>query len=223
MAESKKGKLSKLWAEIKQGNWDYFFDALAFRLPVRIFSYFHFYMYEAADLDLRKSDCPDCWCRFGTIDDIEMLTEMKLKREVVESRFRRGDLVAMVGKEDKVLAVIWANTGNEDYPGPNAYFLFGGYTRPEARGQGLSSLIEKFLREHFSARGRQTIFGSIGALNKSSLRIHERMGFRRVGNAYYMIILGLVVVYFKSWPFDEGKIRFFLKKPPDNKKLWFLP
>ena len=222
-ARGLKEKFGKLWAEIRKGNWDYFFDALAFRLPVRFFSYFHFYLYLCEKFDFSAIKRSDVWCRFGDVGDIDMLVDMGLKREIVESRLRYQYRVAIAGRDNKALAAVWATIGNDRYPGSDAYFVYGGYTKPSERGQGFSSLCQDLINRTFHKEGRLKSYGTIGALNTNSIRIHEKMGFDRVGDGIYMIILGIVMIYFRSWPFNEGKIRFFLKKPPDNEKLWYLP
>lgn len=223
MARTFKEKAAKFLGELRKGNWDYVLDAIAYRLPVWAFSYFHFYMYKAAKLDLKIVDHPEVWCRFGNLDDLDALVDLGLKSEVVKLRLDNNYRVAVVGKEQKILAVVWAIIDNPHLQDSDSYFVFGGYTRPEDRGQGLTSLAQKLIREYCAARGRINLIASIGALNTVSIRIHERMGFHKVGNAIYMIIFGVVIVYFKSWPFQERKLRLYKKRPPHNEKLWFLP
>ena len=218
-----KEKIIKMWREIKRGNFDYLFDAIAYRLPTRVFSYYHFYLVAADKLNVNAPDRPDLFRRLGTIDDLDMLVDLGQKPELVKKRFAADHRVVIAGKDNKILTLVWGSPGNDKYPGPEAYFAYGAFTMPSARGQGITSIVQDFLHRLYVTEGRKRIYGTIGALNTVSRRVHERMGYTEVGEGVYMIILGIVTVYLKSWPFKEGKIRFFLSRPPDNEKLWFLP
>ncbi|MFM2483831.1 GNAT family N-acetyltransferase [Celerinatantimonas yamalensis] len=55
------------------------------------------------------------------------------------------------------------------------------YFAPEAKGKGMGRLIYHALLEQLKRLGIRTVIGSIALPNDSSIALHERLGFKKVG------------------------------------------
>jgi L-amino acid N-acyltransferase YncA len=55
------------------------------------------------------------------------------------------------------------------------------YVREEYQGQGIGRALVEELVAHARAAGKRAVFADIEAGNAGSIRLHERLGFRRVG------------------------------------------
>ena len=55
------------------------------------------------------------------------------------------------------------------------------YVREEFQGQGIGRALVEELIAHARAAGKRAMFADIEAGNAGSIRLHERLGFRRVG------------------------------------------
>jgi L-amino acid N-acyltransferase YncA len=55
------------------------------------------------------------------------------------------------------------------------------YVREEFQGQGIGRALVEELVAHARAAGKRAVFADIEAGNAGSIRLHERLGFRRVG------------------------------------------
>lgn len=55
------------------------------------------------------------------------------------------------------------------------------FINPDMTGQGLGTLMLKYLLEEARARGIQNILAAISSINKDSIRFHSRHGFKECG------------------------------------------
>ncbi|CCE75463.1 GNAT family N-acetyltransferase [Clavibacter nebraskensis] len=55
------------------------------------------------------------------------------------------------------------------------------YVRDAFQGQGVGRALVEAVVEHARAAGKRAVFADIEARNTGSIRLHERLGFRRVG------------------------------------------
>jgi L-amino acid N-acyltransferase YncA len=55
------------------------------------------------------------------------------------------------------------------------------YVRDAFQGQGVGRALVQAVVEHARAAGKRAVFADIEAGNTGSIRLHERLGFRRVG------------------------------------------
>jgi hypothetical protein len=79
------------------------------------------------------------------------------------------------------------------------------------------------LYDRYKAEGKCRAYGTINRLNETSFRVHKKFHFETVGDFVYLTLLGLGLCLYFKWPFPTTHIQVFIKKPPRNKSLWFLP
>ena len=223
MAEDIKEKFRNLWTELKAGNWDYLLDAVAARLPSWLFSYYHCVLVVTDKIDLPVVEQPGFFKRFITLDDLDRLEEFGTPKGLTRARLKAGYRAAIVGKGDEIMSIVWGAPGNDRYPGEDGFILYRAYTRRDYRQRGLVYIAYQELYDSYAAEGKYLAYGVINRLNKRSFVVHKKFNFKDVGDFIYMTLFGLGLCIYSKWPFPTSKIQLFLKKPPHNKRLWFLP
>ena len=220
-------KIKNIIRQLLKGNYDYFFDALSWRLPGWLFYYYHSYLIKSDSPILPTREYTTYYKRFITTDDCELLEKNGYPRKLVESRINAGDRCIIMGKDEEIITIIWAASG-ERYlklsgvtldPGEDGLIVYGGYTKEYARMKGLHPTALTELYKTYLDEGRYRIYSNINILNSYSLLLHKRMNFDIIGENIYIVIMGIGICYFKSWPFPIKKLQIFLKKCT-NKVAW---
>jgi len=67
----------------------------------------------------------------------------------------------------------------------------GSYTVPEFRNRGLYSWMYSFIFHRLYVEGYKLDKASVNKNNKISIHVHEKVGFKRIGEGFYLNILGL--------------------------------
>ena len=104
-------------------------------------------------------------------------------------------LTAIADRNGEALGFILCLTEGTTYESPNYLWFSARYPSfaycdriaiaPEARGRGLGEQLYRAAFKHFTSR-RQTLLCEVNLAppNPGSLRLHERLGFRAVGEAW---------------------------------------
>jgi len=67
----------------------------------------------------------------------------------------------------------------------------GSYTVPWYRNRGLYYLVYSHILHYLYANGYKADKASVNKNNKISIHVHEKLGFKRIGEGFYLNILGL--------------------------------
>lgn len=198
---------------------------LSWHTPEWLFRYNHGYLY-TGDCEIPARRHKDVEIRFLTYDDIPRLAEYGWTDESTRSRLDRGDKCVVVLRGERIVTVDWASTstlfiresGCVFDTGNNGYLLYALRTVPEERLKGYFLACHKMHRDHFVAAGRPYACGFIEVWNDESRRIHERLGYSRVGETIYAKIFGIGICYHRSWPYRIKRFRFSFFGPPKGMK-----
>jgi GNAT superfamily N-acetyltransferase len=110
----------------------------------------------------------------------------------LDRRLRAGHACFVAVSAGRVVAVTWVAVGpvkvpyleREIVPGPGELYLFDIYVAPDQRGARLAPRIFATIAELHRAQGYRRALCLIALYNRSSIRSHERLGFRRVGSIH---------------------------------------
>jgi hypothetical protein len=78
--------------------------------------------------------------------------------------------------------------------GPGDIMLDGAYTRPECRGCGLLSAVERVILDDAKREGKQHAYTHVSSDNVASLRGVMKTGFRPVGVLDWRWVLGVALL-----------------------------
>ena len=83
------------------------------------------------------------------------------------------DLVAFVAEEDgQVVGTLYANLS-----APHFGYVFGVYTRPDARGRGVGRALMRAAAEFLREQGRDYVVLSVDTPNEGARAFYDRLGF----------------------------------------------
>ena len=135
----------------------------------------------------------DLVVRRANVSDVVALCAVdQTARELVESRLQNGD-VAYVGElEGTILAHVWLHRGThflEDQGhlarwelAPRTVWSFNAAASPDARNSGVFvKVFQTALREAFECDGAERVQCLIRSTLVSSIGLHEKLGFHRLG------------------------------------------
>lgn len=219
-----KDKWQRFKKGLKDGGIDYLLYSLTSHFPEWLLRYYHVVFIRGEDIKLFTRPHKDYDIRFADESDAGNFEEVESTREKALHRLRRGDSCVIVLKDDRVVSISWAATGRlyNRYAGcivdtgDDGFFLYGVYSVPEERLKGFFTSCFKKQFEYYAGQGRTVKYGVIEVLNKSSIKAHLRIGFKTVGETYYLAILGISICYYKTWPVKTRKFHIFFKRPPQN-------
>jgi hypothetical protein len=219
-------KFRNLIKKIWQRDYDYIFDAISWRLPDWLFYYNHSFLLRSDDPRLPKRQYTTYFKKFITGEDCDLLEENGYPRELVLYRLSAGDRGIMMGKDNEIASITWAAAGKRFLklagatldPGPDGVIFYGAHTEEYARLKGLFSTALADLYDKYVAEGRFRIYSNIDVMNANSLSIHKRIGFNIIGETRYVILFGVGICHFKSWPFPTKRVHLFIKRPPGKLK-----
>jgi hypothetical protein len=136
-----------------------------------------------------------------------------------EQYYRKGIEPWVARLDGKIIGVIWLYTGSylamwEGYDAwllnvqfePTGKFFANVFTSPMSRGKGVFSHIAEAC---FAAYPESPFYSCIEVSNTASILSHEKIGFRRCGNAYYIRIFQTTFCLFVS---KKGRLRFLRLK-----------
>jgi hypothetical protein len=151
--------------------------------------------------------------------------------ELIRNRFAQGDF-AYVGELDgRMLVHTWFHRGpepfGEDQPlfprwalPADMFWSYHAFTLPEARTSGVFvKVFQIALHDLFTLHGATRVRGLVRASNVASIKLHERTGFRLLGNIVAVAVPGARLV---SWRGDGGT-RSWLQRRDANATLVLPP
>lgn len=168
-------------------------------------------MKELSDWEIRRAtavELPDL------VDDLYGGNPKTL--EFYETFFHNGIEPWIARSDGKIAGVVWLYSGSYLLPWggydawllqvevePTAKFVANVFVDPARRGQGVFPLIV----EHcFDAYPESEFYSAIDEMNLSSIRSHEKVGFRRCGSVYFVRIFRRTRCIFRT---KRGKSRSF--------------
>jgi ribosomal protein S18 acetylase RimI-like enzyme len=81
--------------------------------------------------------------------------------------------IALVAEEDDgVLGTVYANTASKDFG-----YVFGLYTRPDARRRGVARAMMRAIASVLHEEGRRYVVLSVDTPNEKARALYERLGF----------------------------------------------
>lgn len=174
----------------------------------------------------------DLTVRVAGLGDLPALTALNgTPATLIKERFARGDF-AFIGELDgRLLAHAWFHRGPEpfceDQPLfprweiPNdAFWSYHAYTLPETRRSGVFvKVFQTALQELLDERGAKRVRCMINAANAASIALHERFGFRPLGDVLALSVPGSRLV---TWHGD-GMTRRWLQRHDRSASLLLPP
>jgi RimJ/RimL family protein N-acetyltransferase len=169
--------------------------------------------------------------RVGLDDAPKLRAVSDMSHELVDERFARGDLAYVASIEGKMLAHAWFHRGPEPFveDAPlfphwvlpeGVFWSYHAYTVPEARGTGVFiKVFQMALHELWTLHGASRVRCKVKASNLPSIKLHERMGFRRQGSVTVFAAAGRRLVTWrdasgtKSWLQPKGSTEAMLLPP----------
>ena len=214
---------SRLRSGLARGGVEYALTAGVSYLPSRLLQYTHHVMLRCEGPTSRIHGRARATVGIGSRAHLDALIRPgDLDREVLEQRFRDGDLCVLVLEEGRILASAWAATGTRYLASlsqplhipPDAFYIHDTFTAPDARRRGLATACYARLFDHFAPDGRTTAYAAVEVLNQPSLVAHARWGFVRVGRARKLGVGRLRATFAPRWPEPNQRFRIFVRPQP---------
>jgi ribosomal protein S18 acetylase RimI-like enzyme len=81
--------------------------------------------------------------------------------------------IALVAEEDdRILGTVYANTTSDHFG-----YVFGLYTRPDARRRGIAQALMRAMAAVLQEAGRRYVVLSVDTPNENARRLYDRLGF----------------------------------------------
>lgn len=128
------------------------------------------------------------------------MTHPEAGRVVFERRFEAGAQSWGIEEAGRLLGYLWASKGRylpEDRDryqmalGPRDVYLFDTFVRPEVRGRRFAEALLATAQRALLQKGADRFFSTVAWDNRSSLRIHGRMGARRLETVGHFLLPGI--------------------------------
>ncbi len=207
-------KFGKLIDGIRQKGFRYVLVNISSRLPRAIFFYVHAILLQYDNPEVIPSPADGYLIRFADQSDADKVKHVGVEQETLLRRIKRGDKCTVAEKDGKIVSIAWAiadkmyvwSQGVHFDTGPEGHYIYGEYTHRDHRRKGLMTAQMKLLFDYYMPE-RYKSFVSIDNFNQNSIRFHERMGYRTVGECHFCTILGIKFCRKKSWPYKVSKFR----------------
>lgn len=135
---------------------------------------------------------------FLTAEDIEDLIRLEPRADRQQSiaRFRDGKLCYGVWDRSRLIAKMWCDLDEFNYP-PNyrrldadEVYLFGAFTDPDYRGQNLAPLMRAAGYSELRKMGRNKFYSYTDFFNTASRRFKIKLGARNEALRMYLELFG---------------------------------
>jgi GNAT superfamily N-acetyltransferase len=152
----------------------------------------------------------------GPVSKDDFLKCAQRFREIVPSadaRFASGDLCFGALIDGKYVHLKWvgfnrwydSDTGRYIQLGSDSAYVYDGYTLPEFRGLGLTSVVLDKTFQYLSKIGIKKVYSLIGHNNHASLRVKTKENARKIGKVTFFRIFGLKLLRFNGETREDYK------------------
>ena len=217
-------KLKNFFKHIRAYGFDHIFRSLAWRTPRWLFYYdrsIHHKLGEIAIGDIHREGYE---IRIASYEDYGLMGRMAITEQVFKMRLERGDTCVIAIRDNLVVAIAWAasgnlfikNTGAIIDTGETGFYIFNAFTLVEDRGQGLYTALHELLRQHYHANNRTIEYNSIDVYNQHSYKLHMKLGYKTIGNTIYFCLFGIkICIYRNWWTGKKSRLDIFIAKNPE--------
>ncbi|MDR2172198.1 MAG: GNAT family N-acetyltransferase [Planctomycetaceae bacterium] len=186
-----------------------------------------FYNLESGD-QTNLADIDEVTIEIGVLDDVAKLVSDLYSGDSEALRFyedyyREGVKPCIAWRGGKAIGVVWIYTGYylanwEGYDAwllkigiePQAKFFANGFIAPEYRGQKIFRKIIEYCTKIYC---NDKFYSCVDEINITSVKAHERIGFRRCAVAYYIRFFRAAYCIFwirnnkKYWNYSRYKLQ----------------
>jgi RimJ/RimL family protein N-acetyltransferase len=211
----------------KSRGFDYLVEAGLDLFPHNLLFFERNLLMVADSCDIPVRDHSGYEIRLVTPEDLPKITAFSFSTERLQRELREGSVGIMIVKEGKVVAWRWAATGAlylEYYNtvidmGDDGYYTSRLETVPEERGKGHANTCFRTMHEYFSTLNRRLNYALVASRDTRSRTIHERYGFRTIGDIFVLNILWLHFCFYLKWPFHNKRFSLTFRIPPKGTRI----
>jgi len=118
----------------------------------------------------------------------------KFRRGKAEERFKAGRLCFVAEENGDIVNYVWVGLdatfvdelGREIRIDPASAYRYDGYTVPEYRGLGILPVVLTRVADYLFKNGIEEIYDIVVSDNRPSLRAHEKIGSRKMGEITFI-------------------------------------
>lgn len=122
----------------------------------------------------------------------------KFRGGKAEKRFKAGHLCFVAEKNGDIVNYVWVSfdatfvdeIGRKIRVGPQSAYRYDGYTVPEYRGLGILPVALTRVADYLFQNGIEEIYDVVASDNLPSLRSHEKIGSRKMGEITLIKLFG---------------------------------
>jgi len=124
-----------------------------------------------------------------SVSESKKLERAGFRREEAEKRFKAGHLCFVAEKNGDIVNYVWVSfdatfvdeVGRKIRVGPQSAYRYDGYTVPEYRGLGILPVMLTRVADYLFQNRIEEIYDVVVSNNLPSLRAHEKVGSRKMG------------------------------------------
>jgi RimJ/RimL family protein N-acetyltransferase len=224
-------RLAALFARVKAGyksrGFDYLLEAGLNLLPHNLLFFERNLLMVADTCNIPVRDHSGYEIRLVTPEDLPKITAFSFSIERLQRELREGSVGIMILKEGKIVAWRWAAIGAlyVEYcntvidMGDNGYYTSRLETVPEERGKGHANTCFRTMHEYFGNLNRRLNYTLVASRDTRSRTIHERYGFRTIGDIFMLNIFWLHFCFYRKWPFHNKRVALYVRIPPAGTRI----
>jgi hypothetical protein len=224
-------RLAALFARVKTGfksrGFDYLLEAGLNLLPHNLLFFERNLLMVADTCNVPVRCYADCEVRLVTPEDLPKITGFSFSLERLQRELREGSVGVVVLKKGRVVTWRWAATGAlyVEYcntvlnTGDDGYYSSRLETIPEERFKGYANTCLRTMHEYFKALNRRLNYTLIAANDLRSRKMHERIGFRTIGDIFMLNIFWLHFCFYRKWPFHDKRVALYVRIPPAGTRI----